>query len=373
MNRDPASKEAYESLFDVIRPRSETSLWELWTLVVLTLVVVGLIWGGAWARRRREEARTRQAFRLLAAERGLVPEEQELLYRMARGLGKANPLFVFASIAAFEKGVDLLLSGIREDDATARQGMVDLLQSLRQKLGFDTLPEEWALRHSRQIPVGTRLMVGFKREDQTRFCSCVVLETDPLGITAAPMLRADEEALGQVVPGQRLYARFWHQGDTEYKFRSELLTNTDSEPGSVRLAHADELVRLQRRDFFRLAVRIPLTLYALPQVEAATRLPGDIEIGEGVHPRLAGEVVNLSAGGAAFRAGEGLNTEEMVVVDPLYKGFFPLAGIVCKAIGTRVTEGEGTTSFVEFVNVSSALEDQLVQKLYQRQLARAQS
>ena len=372
MNRDPASKEAYESLFDVIRPRSETSLWELWTLVVLTLVVVGLIWGGAWARRRREEARTRQAFRLLAAERGLVPEEQELLYRMARGLGKANPLFVFASIAAFEKGVDLLLSGIREDDATARQGMVDLLQSLRQKLGFDTLPEEWALRHSRQIPVGTRLMVGFKREGQTRFCSCVVVETDPLAVTAAPMLRADEEALDQVPAGQRLYVRFWLLGDTEYKFRSELLPRADSEPGSVRLAHADEMVRPQRRDFFRLAVRIPLVLYALPDEETATRLPGDIEIGEGVSPRLEGVVVNMSAGGAAFRAREGLDTEERVVMDPLHKGLFPLAGIVCKAIAAQETDGGGVTSYLEFVNVSSAMEDRLVQKLYQRQLTRAQ-
>ena len=292
---------------------------------------------------------------------------------MASLLGRANPLFVFASIAAFEKGVDLLLSGVPEGDAAARQEMAELLQSLRQKLGFDAVPEEWALRHSRQIPVGTRLMVGFKRGDQTRFCSCVVVETDPLGITAAPMLRTDEEALAQVASGQRLYVRFWHQGDTEYKFRSKLVPDADSEPGSVRLAHADELVRLQRRDFFRLAVRIPLPLYALPDEEAATRLPGDIEIEEGVSPRLEGVVVNLSAGGAAFRAGEGLNTGEMVVADPLHKGFFPLAGITCKAIGSRATEGEGVTSYVEFLNASSAMQDRLVQKLYQRQLARAQS
>ncbi|MDP6775737.1 MAG: PilZ domain-containing protein [Candidatus Latescibacteria bacterium] len=373
MNRDPASKEAYERLFDIIRPRSETSGWELGALFGLIVLVVGLIWGGSRIRRRREEARTRQAFRLLAQERSLDPEEQALLHRMASSLGKANPLFVFASIAAFEKGVDLLVSEAAQGDAVALRDTADRLQSLRQKLGFDTIPDKWALRHSRQIPVGTRLMVGFKQEDQTRFCSCVVVETDPLAITVAPMLRGDEEALVQVPVGQRLYVRFWLQGDTEYKFRSELLPSEDSEPGSLRLAHAVEMVRLQRRDFFRLPVRIPMVFYALKDEEAARRLPADIQVGEDVQPRLEGVLVNLSAGGAAFRAEGGLDPEERVVMDPLYKGLFPLAGIVCKAIGSRAAGGGEVTSYVEYLNVSSAMQDRLVQKLYQRQLARAQS
>ncbi len=372
--KDPsAKKEAYEQLFEIIRPRPETSGWVLWALVGFVLGFVALLWVGTVVLRRRDERHIRRAFEKLSQERGLTDAEGAVLFQMAQAVKLENPLMAFSSVSAFENGMDRVLETVPAGDGDRRAELVGLFQSLRQKLRFDALPPQWALRHSRQIPIGTRMLVGFKRGEQARFCSCVVVENDALAMLVAPLVKADEAALRQVADEETLYIRFWMQGDTEYKFRSRLLPATDAGRETLLLDHAKDLVRLQRRDFFRLPVNIPLRFFDLPDEEAAERSPADIDIDGEASPRMEGALVNLSAGGGALHASVGLASDDLLVIDPMFRGDFSLGGVVCKVIRSKQEEGDAFTHYLEFVNVGGALQDRLVQKLYQRQLSLAQS
>lgn len=367
MKPDPVPIEEYQDILDALRLRSETAGWLLWAVLGFLAIFVGLLWGGAVVMRRRERRHVMRGFNKLAEERGLTGEETALLLRMAREARLENLLMAFSSVSAFERGIDRLLP---PEDGPERDAMVSRLQGLRTKLRFDHLPPKWALRHSRQIPLDIRILVGFKRNGRTRFCTCVVVENNAVALKVAPLVREDEEALEGVEIGERLYIRFWMERDAEYKFRSCLLPETGTSRGTLVLEHTERLERLQRRDFFRLPVHIALRFYALPDAELARLPPGEIRV-EG-EPRLAGTLVDLSAGGAAVQAEEGLAPGEQVVIDPLYEGDFSLAGLVCETIKSVENRADGFTNILEFVNAGDALQDRLVRELYRRQLALAQ-
>ena len=354
-------------VFDALAYRSGAPLWMLWSLLGFVFLGVILLWGGAVMIRRREERHVRKGFHLLADERGLNEVEEALLLKLVTAARPENLLTIFVSVAIFERGVDALMAGVSSapgDSGDLAAG----LKHLRKKLGFDRLPERWTLRHSRQIPLETRLMVGFKRVERTRFCTCVVVDSDPLKLEVSPLLRHDETALEEVAAGERFYVRFWMNGDTEYKFRSTLLEETGSQRSTLFLAHSDHLERLQQRDFFRLRVHIPIKLYG-HDAEKEICSPSEVSIEDPAQYRAQAVLEDLSAGGAAIHADETLDEGELLVVDPAYRGDFSLAGVVCRVLRSEKSKESGQIYYLEFVNATRSLQDRLVRELYKKQLS----
>lgn len=371
MQTDASREEAYKQFFDVIRPRSEYPLWMILAFAGFIVLIVVLLWRGRVVLRRREEQFIRRIFQNLAQEKGLDEEDERLLWRMAREVRLLDPLLVFSSISAFEGAEGRELSRLSEGDDAGREELTDRLQTLKRKLRLDRLPLGWALRHTRDIPVGQRIRVGFKRDETTRFCSCTVVEVDASGMTVAPIVKADRDALKEVTPEETLYVRFWRRDDTEYKFRTRILPEDEQEDEMLLLAHAEDLERVQRRDFFRLPVHIPVALYAIPDVETASLSPGELRVKGLVTIRLKGMLTNLSAGGIALRSKTAVEEGALLMVDPEVRTPFSLEGIACRTIRSEQEPGKGYVHHFDFINVNETLRDRLVGQIDREQIRMA--
>jgi len=370
MKTDPSTNEAYRQLFDIIRPRSESPTWMTVVFVGFIALLVVLLWRGRITMRRREEKFIHRTFKLLSAEKGLAEDEEELLWRMARGEGLIDPLLIYSSISAFDKGVERELGSMGEDDP-AREELAGSLEALRRKLRFDKPPLGWSLRHTREIPVGQRIRVGVKRDGDTRFCTCTVVEVDDRGIAVTSIVRSDQDLLLGAAADETLYVRFWRRDDTEYKFRSHALERSDPDLDVVHLAHTDDLERVQRRDFFRLPAHLPVSVFAVPDADAACLAPAELRV-RGLErlPHKA-MLVNLSAGGAAVRADATLEQEQYVMMDPEVRTSFSLEGIAGQVVRSESVQDGGYIHHVEFTNVSEVLRDRLVGQIDREQIKMA--
>jgi c-di-GMP-binding flagellar brake protein YcgR len=95
------------------------------------------------------------------------------------------------------------------------------------------------------------------------FIQCVVVGRDERAVTAVPLRHDGDHLLSQLQAGPKIKVRFWRDGDTEYRFRTDIL-EFEQHTTSVRIRHAEELERVQQRYFYRIHVGLPIVLYALP-------------------------------------------------------------------------------------------------------------
>jgi c-di-GMP-binding flagellar brake protein YcgR len=361
-------KEVYRQIFDIIRPRSESPEWMLWFFLVFLALIAVLVTTEAIVIRRRHRRHLHRSFRSLAEEKGLTETEEGIIWQVAAEASPYNPLIVLGSLAAFNRGVDRLIQKIGPDDKDSLRNLDEWLVLLRRKLRFDELPAGWSLKTTRDIPDGQRLLAGFKHDGQTRFCTCLVAEVSASGILVSPLVREDEEAFRSVTGNDVVYVRFWRHGDTEYKFRTRLLPDSGHGRGTLLLGHADELERVQRRDFFRLGTHIPASLYDLPPDVDPSTPPGEIVIDPGTPPSYEAVIVDLSAGGLLASTAIQKDDDEHFIVDTSLDGEFSLAGIVCQLVRSEPRGEDRYLQHLEFTNVNDTLQDRLVRQIHNAQV-----
>jgi c-di-GMP-binding flagellar brake protein YcgR len=365
MTPDPANAKGYSDIFDIIRPRSESPEWMIWVFVGFMALFFGLIYGGMVLQRRREKRYLNGAFNRIAVEEGLTEEEEKVLKRLAETL--PNPLIIFSSITAFESALEQHLARLSGDHDREARYML-LLAPIRHKLGFDNRPVGLPLRSSRDIASGQRLQVGVKIDGEARFCTCVTVESSHEGLLISPLLRADEEVFREASPDDTLYVRFWRRGDTEYQFRSHLLPESDPDRSTLLLAHTESLKRIQKRDFYRLSVALPITLYPLPDEETALASPDDMRLPPELTDKISVTLVNLSAGGMAVKGNDELIPGAYFLIDPLKTGRFSLANISCKVLRSETRADGDYIHHFEYSNVNGRLQDRLALEIHQLQM-----
>jgi len=364
----PSERESYQELFNIIRPQTGVYGPALWVLLGFTLVVVLLVGGTALIRHRHRLRSLRKAFHDLATERGLSPAEENRLSEMAAGTTSDQPLVMYSSIAAFEEAVESLVP--TADPTPANTALLGELESLRSKLGFDQFPSRWSLRHTRQIPPGARLLVGVRRGGEDLFTTCTVDDSNASHIMATPLLKKDQEVLKEVQGDESLFVRYWRTGDTEYRFTSTLRSKTPPERDQLFLAHASKLERLQNRDFFRLRVNLPVTLYDLPDPDLAEISQDEFVLPQEARPVLTGDLVDVSVGGCAVRSEQELLVDSLVVIDPEIGGPFSLGRMICR-VGQAREETDARLLTLEYVNATPNVQDRLMRELYAQQQERA--
>ena len=246
-------------------------------------------------------------------------------------------------------------------------------------------------------------MVQSEAGEAETFSPWLVVGRDERGLSATLMLREDRRQFHAVTQGSHLSARFWRERDTEYRFTTEVIS-VDEVSETILLKHVHDVERMQQRGFFRIAVHFPMLLRVLPEeagpegAEVAIALldsvetpdeeqeeivepadggaePGDRgedETEEAVLnpaelPAIQVEVMDLSAGGLNVRTQDTTKAGTRVLMDPDFKGAFPLAGIVCQVLGDT-SEPNGRTMQLRFVDLPPALESTIVRRVYQHQI-----
>ena len=384
--------ESLDTVLPYLRPRSAELTWYAILLAVLFCVGFAILVGTYIVRGWRQRQQTATTFLNQAAEQGLDDSQARFLLHQARQKRLNNPLLLLNSVYVFDRHLGNLAAELtRRDPADPR---LDTIAGIRSILGFDELPADQAQRSTRQLSAGQTLVVWTEVDDVEEYSPWVVVSRDERAIVAAPLLKNEQRQFDTLYPGAHLVAHFWREGDTEYRFVTEVL-DLDPQGPSARLSHVDRIERLQHRDFFRLPTHFPIPLYVLPaqtespppgpesldreeqeegleesDVEIAT--PGKEEKNETV-PDLEdavpvyGQVLNLSGGGLLLATAEDIPSDSSLLVDPALEGPFPLQGILCHIVHrAEIPEGFGLQ--LRFVSLAPSREREIVRLIYQHQI-----
>lgn len=401
--------ERLREILPLLRPRSaeptlfSQTVWYLFLSGLATLVILYLI---RWFRLRRRRLRE---FEAAAHNAGLSAPQVALLYRIAHKRRMQSPPRLLSSPHVFDRQVGQYAGAIA--GRNRRHPELAKIGRIRHTLGFDELDPEQSLTSTRQIDRGQTVMVWVDEnpDGSDAFLPWLVLEHDEGALTLAPVLRAGRVPEKQLRAGDELSARFWREGDTEYRFTTGVIGKADS-PHAVDVEHAT-VERMQHRDFFRIDVNFPAdflvvtsreelagsaddvhvdaAISLLDQSESDTILvepsepAGDVNAEDGAPEaatdgvdrlagatRVSGRVVNLSAGGLAVEVpveGPLAGEETAWIVDPAFEGPFPLAGLTCVPLSTEAAIGGRRIKMI-FEELPIPVEKEIVRGVYEHQL-----
>lgn len=375
----------FESILPFLRPRSAEPTWYVVLLAVLLCLGIAALIGLYLFKWRRRRQQLEMNFFHQAEEKGLELSQARFLLQQARQNKMNNPLLLLTSVYVFDRYLGELASRLADRDTA--DSTLELIAEIRALLGFDELPTDQALRSTRQLATGQTLMVWTEEDGPEDFSPWIVIARDERSISVAPVLRENLQQFGSMKTGSLLAARFWREEDTEYHFSSEVL-ELDLGSHTVVLRHVDHLERQQQRDFFRLPVSFPITLFAIPPEEPEQPLEellaqhedeeeeaidsreeaeeeGNLDLANS--PRIGGEVVNLSAGGLSLMTGDQIPPDHRLLIDPDFDGPFPLAGIFCEVVH-ETPDTEGLNLQIQFVDLPPGRERELVRRVYQHQI-----
>jgi hypothetical protein len=214
--------------------------------VLLLALIVGLVIYSTVRRRRerrRVERSAEQTFQVLVRRHNLTEDEQELLRDVARHLErpekkhmllKNQAVFDNAARGALEAG-DVPQSSI---------------SSLRVKLGYSGMHAGEAPESSVEIPEDAAVMLAFTERSGEKH---TVRGRVSRHIPSAFCVRMDKEAtLPQ--PGTHVSVIYFNATGV-YRFSSDV---TEISDGEIYLSHSEELSRMQRREFHRREVHLPV-------------------------------------------------------------------------------------------------------------------
>ncbi|MBI2506478.1 MAG: PilZ domain-containing protein, partial [Candidatus Latescibacteria bacterium] len=263
-------------------------------LLLLVLLLALFLALRAWQQRRQRQAQ----YQRRAADKGLKPAQRRFLWQVARRQ-RRNPVLLLRCASAFELCVgEYVRTG-------GQQTLLAELARIRLQLGFDQLTPGQPLRTTHQLAQGQTLSLWPAGEETTPATDCLVvakgasaLVTTPLAGLAPPWS-----------PGTPLRACFQREPGAEYHFATRLLACT---PHTLSLQHVEQVQRLQAREFLRWDTAFPLTL----------QIPGRQGLSQ-----VEGQVLNISGGGLRLKTSRALPIGTPVVVEPLHRGPFPLAGV----------------------------------------------
>ena len=350
---------SYENLLPLIRLRSDAPEWLVPLLLGFVVALVLSMIAYPLIRRFRWQRNLWNTFGASAEERGLSDKQRRLLERVARADKMKHPLLLLTSLKAFDRHVGGYAGKLdRRSDQSAEPRLNEITE-IRRQLGFDRPAPGQPVYSTREIQVGQTIMVWPVKGGPKGFCSCFVIHVDERAITVVPLISEENKYLNALTEGDKVKVRFWREGDTEYRFRSQVV-ETMPEATTVKIRHSQRLEHIQKRDFFRLDTNFSLSLF--PAVaKNGNGLQGDN--GSGDPDAIEVVVTNVSGGGLAVVATAAIETESVLTVDPKFEDSFPLAGLVCRVIKV-LKDPRGHRMSLEFVDLPPQRERELVRTIY---------
>ena len=335
-----AMDDSYRSLLPLLRLRGENPEWLLSLLALAVAVSVGY----AIVYSYRARCRRWRAFYEHGRKLGLLPAQIQLLERIAIRGRMRRPTLLLDSLQTFDRQTARYSSDETTED----------IARIRWLLGFDQAEKEHPLLSTHQLDLGQSLMVWPVKGGPRGFMQYVIIDIDERAIHLAPLMHKDDKRMQAMSAGDLIKARYWREGDTEYRFRSRIL---DSAPdtSTIAIKHCDDLQRVQQRDFFRLGVYFELALHSLTD--------------DGQPSTVSGVVVDISGGGLGFITATPVDLDTAFEIDRDFAGPFPLQEARCRSI-SRQKHPMGWRIRLEFIDLPSRQEDEIVRCIYQHQLDR---
>ena len=368
---------SYESLLPLIRLRGEAPEWIVPLLLGFIAALVLSMIAYPFIKRFRWQRHLWRTFADSARERGLSEKERRLLEGIGRAGKMKHPLLLLTSLKAFDHRVGGYAHKVDRGLKKAAAPELNVISEIRRKLDFDQPAPGQPVYSTRTIQIGQTIMVWPVKGGPRGFCSCFVVHVDEEALTVVPVIKDEGRQLEALREGDKVKVRFWPEGDTEYRFRSQVI-ETMLEVATLKIRHAQRLEKIQKRDFFRLETNFRLFLISPPAEPGDQEFPiGDEgtsvdESKSEEEPAAAVEasVIDVSAGGLGIVTRATFEVDTVLTIDPKFKDSFTLAGLRCRVVRTfKHPEGHGL--HLEFVDIPEPRERDLVRSIYAYQLRRA--
>ena len=300
----------------------------LFSVLIVIFVGILLFFGVYQTRKSRTKRlqRVRDRFEGMLQRYGLSAFERELLERMSTYLRKeADKPLLLQHSATFDGAVDKLRKAEKIPDAA--------IAALRLKLGLKSQSLEEVPHSSTELPRGLPVVIVQKGKKNT---SGRITKQEPYSL----MIELDP---GCILPekGMPIHVYFSNLSGL-FGFSTVLLGSKSS---TVKLKHSENLKRIQRREFYRKKIKLPVYVKSAGSQERPT-------------PSV---FIDLGGGGASilnprFRYRSG---------DKVLLNFFPSHNYEVDLIARVVRlSGKGRVMHLEFLSISDINRDHILGLLF---------
>ncbi len=318
------------------------SLIEIILVGVLLLALIAGLVAYSTIRRRRDRRRiarsAEQTFQVLVRRHKLSEDEEKLLRDIAAHLDRTEKKYVLLrNQAVFDSAAR---SALQSGDAPQ-----SAISALRVRLGYSGMHAGQAPDSSVEIPEDAAVMLAFKgRSDDKHSVRGRVSRHVP----SAFCVRVDTDA---TLPNRGVRVAVVYFNSTGvYQFTSDV---TEVRDGEIYLSHSEDLSRIQRREFHRREVHLPV------YVKSSTpRESGDAA------SNTQAEIVEVGGGGVRLYSPEASFKEGSEVE----LTFHPDSNEALHVAGTVVKRSRrGTVLHISFDRIRDQTRDRLFKTVFGRQ------
>lgn len=342
---------------------SHATLWWMFATVVgvaLFFVIFEIISRGV--RRNREMKKSFDDFNQLALVCQLTPDEINLLRDLISVCDIQYPDRLFTSFELFNRCVEDMGPGA---SGPLSESYVKTLRIIRNKIFFGERLKMPPIRSTHELKPNQWLHL--KRKADSEVFMTPVVEAGPSGLlVATPKVRG--ESL-QIRPGEHFEIYFWRDRDASYHFTSEVTGQIGVHHLITILKHVDDVERIQRRQYHRVDISIPVQVIPVPREELDSMDKAAVEKGE---PGLRAYLINISGSGFALAARAALKPNDLVYFElPTGEEGLKLP-VIAKILA--VSKREATDEFLmngEFAGLSTDTHEQIFKFIYSQEKQKA--
>lgn len=232
---------------------SAVAAWRTTGLLALIPLAVATI--AIFAFRRGRRKKDQQAAFIVECERtGLTQEEQQVLQAIAALSGLKHHEAIFTMETAFSDGAAALTKSERMQavNQAGRTYVKITIDSLREKLGFQTQADQNTITASRQIPAGSKVYIAHRARTQS--CDGKITLNNASGFSVLPVAAITTDA------GDCWLVRYC-DGGSVWEFEAFIIKVED---GQFFFSHSDNVRFVNRRRFPRVSVRKTAMLAVFP-------------------------------------------------------------------------------------------------------------
>ncbi len=334
--------------------------------LAMGVLAVSLVFVHFFYRRAKKGAAVRalwDEFEENGKRKGLLSPQRLILRELLACCPIPRPSQVCESRDVFDKVVSNGLKALRrgEQSSDSVDTVISELRTIRRKLGFDRLRAGEPLKSTRELQQKQAVHVLFSGRNVSEPGS--VLHVDDGHFSLEMQYQKHfEEFLSRGTP---VVCSFFIPNDARYRFETLLVKDTiESEP--LQLEHCDAVSREQERQYFRLAVSLPVE-YAPVRVHnlEAFHMQSDPAQTDAETPRQWGRTLDLSGGGLA------LLSETALLLGTMLRLRFELDGTPFDVLGEVMVAREiepGRFKYgIEFAGIKEVDRDVIIQFVYRKE------
>jgi len=242
-------------------------------------------------------------------ESGFTLSEINLLKKVAIESSIQNPVSLFWSVKQIDRALKSMILKYRSGNSNIDQAVISKIFDFRKKIEFDQPKYKIGITTSRKIAV--RQVIKITLPGIGNYVSNVVENLKKYFAISYPS--GPQLPLGVSWAGQKINMYFWRPDDAGYVFETRILNDfIDSKVPILHVAHADNLVRSQKRGSIRVEVAKNAYLYSIND-NAVNEIP---EKSAGIKCML----LDISEDGAAILIGGKARAGIFVKVQSKFSG-----------------------------------------------------